>query len=207
MNQGVAGIPNLREFGFGAIHADPGWPYITWSQKGQGRSPSRHYRVEEIEKIKALPVAAHAARDCWLFLWCTSPLMPWVEEVMEAWDFTYSGKAFCWAKTTPLATVTPLSVKASPGAQSPWHFGMGHTTRANSEDCWLGRRGKPPRLSNRVRELIVSSVREHSRKPDEVYKRIEDYCAGPYLDLFARQRRPGWTVWSDEVGKFSGEAA
>jgi N6-adenosine-specific RNA methylase IME4 len=192
---------------FSVILADPPWPFVAWSAKGQGRSASRHYHVEEIETIKALPVATHATRDCWLFLWCTSPHNPWLEEVMNAWGFTFSGKAFCWVKTTKLAHVTSLSVTAAPCAKSPWHTGMGFTTRANSEDCWLGRRGKPSRLDKGVHELIVAPVREHSRKPDETYARIERFCAGPYLELYARQQYPGWICVGDESAKFPVEAA
>jgi N6-adenosine-specific RNA methylase IME4 len=53
-----------------------------------------------------------------------------------------------------------------------------------------------------VRQLIIAPVREHSRKPDEVYVRIEALTEGPYLDLFARQRRPGWCCWGEEVDRF-----
>jgi N6-adenosine-specific RNA methylase IME4 len=55
--------------------------------------------------------------------------------------------------------------------------------------------------------LIVAPRREHSRKPDEQYERIERLVAGPYLELFARQSRPGWDSWGNEVGKFDREAA
>jgi hypothetical protein len=37
--------------------------------------------------------------------------------------------------------------------------------------------------------------REHSRKPDEVYARIEALGEGPYLEVFARFSRPGWDRW------------
>jgi N6-adenosine-specific RNA methylase IME4 len=191
----------------GAILADAAWPYKTWSDKGQGRSPSRHYRTEEIEKIKALPLAAYAARDCWLFNWCPCPHTPLIEEVMAAWNFNFSGLGFAWVKTTKRAIITPLTITAALKAKSPWHMGLGHTTRKNIELCWLGRRGNPPRLDKGVHELIVAPVRAHSRKPDEVYRRIERYCAGPYLELFARQQWPGWICVGDESTKFPVEAA
>jgi len=54
-----------------------------------------------------------------------------------------------------------------------------------------------------VRELILAPRREHSRKPDEFYRRVEQYCEGPFADLFAREQRPGWDVWGDEVGRFT----
>ena len=187
---------------FGAITADAPLHHGSWSEKGQGRSPSQHYRTEGIEKLKALPVAEIGARDCWLFQWWPLPHTPWLIEVMDAWDFKFSGMGFVWVKTTKRAVITPLSVTAAPGAMSPWFMALGKTTRKNVEVCWLGRRGNPRRLSKGVRELIVAPVREHSRKPDEIYSRIEQFCAGPYLELFARQRWPGWTSWGNEVGKF-----
>jgi len=190
-----------------AIMADAGWPYATWSPKGQGRSASRHYHTEAIDEIKALPVATYAARDCWLFKWCPCPSTPWLVEVMAAWGFQFSGLGFAWVKTTKRAVITPLAVTAAPGAKSPWHMGLGHTTRKNIELCWLGRRGNPPRLSAKVHDLIVAPVRGHSRKPDEVYARIELFCAGPYLELFARQQWPGWTCVGNESTKFQAEAA
>ena len=79
-------------------------------------------------------------------------------------------------------------------------MGGGLTTRKNTETCYLGRRGKPARLAKDVREIILAPVREHSRKPDEVYDRIRYYCAGPYLELFAREVRDGWDSWGDEIG-------
>jgi N6-adenosine-specific RNA methylase IME4 len=63
----------------------------------------------------------------------------------------------------------------------------------------------PVRLSKGVRELIVAPKREHSRKPDETYRRIEALCEGPYVELFARQQWPGWIAIGDEVGKFQPE--
>jgi len=83
-------------------------------------------------------------------------------------------------------------------------MGLGYTTRKASEPCLLGRRGKPRRLRNDVRDVIHASVREHSRKPDEFYERVEQFAPGPYLDLFARERRQGWDAWGNERDKFDG---
>ena len=70
--------------------------------------------------------------------------------------------------------------------------GMGYWTRANSEVCLLGTRGLPKRLNADVRQGIIAPRREHSRKPDGIHERIERLVAGPYLELFARQKRTGW---------------
>jgi N6-adenosine-specific RNA methylase IME4 len=83
-------------------------------------------------------------------------------------------------------------------------MGLGYTTRKASEPCLLGRRGSPPRLSRDIVDVILAPVREHSRKPDEFYERVEQFAPGPYLNLFARERRQGWDAWGDERDKFDG---
>ena len=81
-------------------------------------------------------------------------------------------------------------------------MGPGLTTRKNCEFLIIGKRGRPERLATDVHEVVLARVREHSRKPDEAYSRIERYCAGPRLELFARESRLGWTPWGDEAAKF-----
>jgi N6-adenosine-specific RNA methylase IME4 len=85
-------------------------------------------------------------------------------------------------------------------------MGTGYWTRANPELCLLFTRGKPKRLSAAVRKLMIAPRREHSRKPDQQYQDIEQLVGGPYLELFARTEREGWTSWGNQTGKF-GEAA
>jgi N6-adenosine-specific RNA methylase IME4 len=177
----------------GALLVDPPWPQETWSPKGQGRSASRHYGIMSIDEIKAYPVADMAAADSFLFLWITGPQLPVGAEVMAAWGFKYSGTTFVWAKLNPLGI--------------GWHMGGGYGNRKNVELCLLGRRGHPVRRDRGVRELIVAPRREHSRKPDEQYERIERLCDGPYLEIFARQRRPGWISIGDELDRFTQPAA
>lgn len=176
---------------FAVMLADPAYHFTTYSKKGQGRSPSQHYRDMTIDELTRLPVADLAARDCWLFQWIPDPHIEQGLALMKAWGFSVSGKAFTFVKQNP--------------SGNGWHLGLGFTTRKNTESCWLGRRGKPKILSHKVSELIIAPRREHSRKPDEQYGRIEALCAGPYLELFARQRWPGWSVWGDESDLFTKE--
>ena len=119
---------------------------------------------------------------------------------IEAWGFTYKTVAFTWAKLN-------CNVAASSFSSQDFFTGMGYWTRANPEQCLLATVGKPRRLSKAVRQLMISPWREHSRKPDEAYGRIEALVQGPYLELFARSRRPNWTAWGDQVGTLDGEQA
>jgi N6-adenosine-specific RNA methylase IME4 len=100
--------------------------------------------------------------------------------------------AFTWAKTTRADVDDPFD-------DASWAFGQGYWTRANPEMCLLATRGAPQRLNADVRQLIVAPVMEHSRKPDAWLERIERLVDGPYLELNARRRRPGWVAWGDEL--------
>lgn len=189
------------------IEADPAWLWKSYSKKGEGKSPNRHYDVMTIPEICALAVDELAADDCALFLWSTWPTMPAPWEVMKAWGFKYSGLAWEWFK------YNPHSQKYAFGG------GLGGT-RKNLEPCILGRKGSPKLLSRSQRDFIIDPVtgeelisdddaillgkrRRHSEKPDEAKERIELMFDGPYLELFSRTDRVGWDSWGDEAGKFN----
>lgn len=96
-------------------------------------------------------------------------------------------KGFTWIKTT---------------ANGKEHFGMGHYTRANSEDCLFAMRGKWTELrkSRSVRQIVTAQVRAHSQKPDEVRDRLVELCGDvPRIELFARSRHEGWDAWGDQL--------
>lgn len=182
---------------FGVIYADPPWAFKVRSDKGMDRSAEQHYSTMSLADIKALPVERVAAPDCALLMWVTDPFLEQGLEVMNAWGFTFKTVGFLWAKLRRKAGEDALASDAS-----SYHVGMGYYTRANPEICLLGTRGRPQRLHKDVRRLIVAPVREHSRKPDETHDRVERLFPGPYLELFARQTRPGWSVWGNETSKF-----
>ena len=187
---------------FGAILADPPWRFEVWS----GQTPVKkrgstttfvaaqvHYDTLDTNRLCELPVADLSEDDCALFLWTTWPLMEHGLRVINSWGFTYKTCGFAWFKGDALP-MFPDDMRDQ--------MGLGYWTRANSEVCLLATRGKPKRLNADVRQAILEPRREHSRKPSCVYERIERLVAGPYLELFARTTRPGWTSWGNEVGKF-----
>jgi len=175
---------------YGVISADPAWLFKTYSEKGEGKSASQHYDVMTTDDICKLPVADYAADDCALFIWCVWPHIFHAERVINAWGFEYSGLAWEWIKYND--------------ETEKFSFGNGYGTRKNVEPCLLARRGKPELLSRSCRDFIYSPRREHSRKPDVHYERVERMFKGPYLELFARQRWPGWDVaYSNQANKFT----
>lgn len=204
---------------YAAILADPPWRFKMWSAKGMNRNPDyimprneqrqnkpeRHYPTMSGADIAALPVQDVAARDCVLFLWAIDPMIPEAIELGRSWGFTYKTVAFYWAKLRREGSTRHLLHDEPDHKLFP--MGTGYWTRPNPEQCLLFTRGQPKRLSASERKLIIARRREHSRKPDECHARIEKLVAGPYLELFARTARPGWTAWGNEVGKFAEAAA
>ena len=165
------------------IYADPPWSY---RNKGTRAAADRHYSTMSIEDIKSLPVADIAAENCVLFLWATFPMLPEALETIRAWGFDYKTAAFVWAKQN----------RRSPG----WFWGLGNWTRSNAEICLLATKGRPERVSASVHSLIEAPVGRHSAKPKEARTRIEALMGDvPRIELFARERAPGWDAWGDEV--------
>ena len=164
---------------YGAILADPPWPWCV----GGSRSPS--YPLMPMDQLTALPVSDLAADNSCCFMWVIMPRITDGIVVLEAWGFRYVTVAFTWVKT---------NLKAD-----SYFVGLGQWTRSNAEICLLGVRGHPQRKRRDVRQLIVAHRREHSRKPDEQYDRIEALVDGPYLELFARHTHHGWDAWGNEV--------
>ena len=187
-----------------------GWPCIapdvpslfrSNSETKPGKNARRYYKCHPMEILATLPVRDIAARDALPWFWTTGPLLAIGAHipVMRAWGFEPTAIAFVWQKLNPNAPTLLFS-------ERDFFFGPGLTTRQNAEYVVLGRRGSPKRLAADVRQLVIAPRRKHSEKPDEVYVRIERYCAGPRLELFARKHREGWTCWGDELPLLSESA-
>ena len=171
---------------YNIIYADPPWQFSAWSNKAQ-KHVSKHYATMTIQQIMELPISELAADNAVLLMWATFPNLPLALKTMEAWGFRYNTCAFTWVKQN----------KKTPSL----FWGMGYYTRSNAEVCLLATKGKPlPRLSHKVHSVIVSPVEEHSKKPDEVRKRIVELFGDlPRIELFARQQADGWDCWGNEV--------
>ena len=171
---------------FATISMDPPWTFKTYSDKGKDRSPEKHYVTMSYDEIAALPVPELMAENGLLHLWTSWPLLPQAFNLLSHWGLHYSTCGLLWIKT---------KADGSEGLFT----GMGYWSRSNSEFTLLATRGHPVRLAKDVHQVIVSRVEEHSRKPEEAATRMERLSPGPYLEMFARRPREGWTVWGNEV--------
>lgn len=121
-----------------------------------------------------------------LLMWATYPMMREALFLIDAWGFTYKSIAFQWVKQNR--------------SGNGYFFGLGRWTRGNTEPCLLAVKGKLKRASNAVSQLIMSPIREHSRKPDEVRDRIVELLGDlPRIELFAREAAPGWDCRGKEA--------
>lgn len=186
-------LRGLRKGRYGVIYADPPWSFKTYSNREQGTVPHRAseapYSSMTREELLSMPVDQIAAKDCVLHMWTISSHVDQAFELAASWGFTYKSLGFIWVKTQKGDPETPK-------------MGMGKWLRQEAEMTLLFTKGKPPRLSGGVRQVLMEPAREHSRKPDGFYERIEALSAGPYCELFARTTRPGWDQAGDQVGKF-----
>lgn len=173
---------------FRTLLADPPWRFINRTGKvaPEHRRLSRYDTLTAAE-ICALPVSGVVASKSHLYLWVPNALLADGLKVMAAWGFTYKSN-LVWHK-----------VRKDGGSDGR---GVGFYFRNVTELVLFGVRGSFRTLGPGRRQvnLLATRKREHSRKPDELYDIIEACSPGPYLELFARYARPGWSVWGDEAG-------
>lgn len=181
----IAPLPTV-EGGFQTVLADPPWRFTNRT----GKVAPEHRRLDrygtmDLEEIKALPVNDVTADNAHLYLWVPNALLLEGIEVLQAWGFRYVSNII-WAK------------RRKDGG--PDGRGVGFYFRNVTEPILFGVKGSmrtlPPARS--TVNMIETRKREHSRKPDEQYDLIESCSPGPYLEMFARYPRPGWTVWGNE---------
>ncbi len=173
--------------GFQTILADPPWRFTNRT----GKVAPEHRRLDRystmsMDAIKGLQVSKAAAKNAHLYLWVPNALLTDGLDVMHAWGFRYVSN-IVWAK------------RRKDGG--PDGRGVGFYFRNVTELLLFGVKGSMRTLAPGRSQvnMIETRKREHSRKPDEQYDLIQACSPGPYLELFARYPRPGWTVWGDEL--------
>ena len=194
---------------YGCVVIDPPWTFQTWSDKGKNRSAENHYLCQSDQWLADLPIMALTKPDTAICTWAIDPKKEDAYALIRAWGFVPTTVLFTWVKLT----------RNCPEDAYIFHMGMGYYTRKNpeqiiaaerldmfeTEEILLGRREMTPqRRSKAIRQTIFAPVREHSRKPDEIYAAVESIFDGPYIELFARDnpyRPPNWDAWGDELNE------
>jgi len=175
---------------FGAVLIDPPWRF----DNRTGKVAPEHKRLSRydtmsLDELKMLPVGDLAAKKSHLYLWCPNALLAEGLDLMQSWGFTYKTN-IVWYK-----------IRKDGG---PDGRGVGFYFRNVTELVLFGTKGKLRTLEpgRRQTNIITHRKREHSKKPHTLYQIIEECSPGPYLELFARERRKGWEQWGDEVDTY-----
>ena len=190
--------PNLPNKKFDIIYADPPWHYngklqFDKSSKGVDRidlsrkifisSAVFKYPTLKTSELMRIPIHEIAKDDCLLFMWTSNPHLAQAIELGEAWGFEYKTVAFVWDKM---------------------NHNPGQYTLSNCELCLLFKRGRipKPRGARNIQQLVRCPRRKHSEKPIEVIQAIEKmFPTQERIELFARRKTTGWSVWGLEVPK------
>ena len=184
------GIPDGK---YQIIYADPPWLYGNSATRANAKS---HYPCMTIEQLCDLSddngrhISELAADDSMLFLWTTFPMLRDIWPVFTAWGFEYKTVAFVWVKETENGDI---------------YMGIGNYTRSNAEPCLIGKKGKGlERRDNAIKNVHMAKKLRHSAKP-HLFRELIERMYGNVLriELFARERSPGWDVWGNEVSQSS----
>lgn len=188
--------PELPNKKFDVIYADPPWYYngklqfdksskskekIDLSRKIFISSATFKYPTSKTAELMRIPIHKIAKDDCLLFMWTSNPHLAQAIELGEAWGFEYKTVAFVWDKM---------------------NHNPGQYTLSNCELCLVFKRGRipKPRGARNVQQLIRTPRRAHSEKPVEVIQAIEKmFPAQARIELFARRKTKGWSVWGLDV--------
>lgn len=193
--------------GYGTIIADPPWSYRNCGGGATRGTAASQYETSGVDSLCALGnwVRRVGADNCALLLWCTWPQLREGGYVLDAWGFDYV-TGFPWVKTMP---------NGQPAR------GVGFWTMGCTEFVMVGRRGKVSVGRTGRMGLLTGELREfwgraaqdpernltlfaergrHSRKPDDLHTYAEEFLPGPYLELFARRERDGWTCLGGDLG-------
>jgi N6-adenosine-specific RNA methylase IME4 len=187
----------LKMFGYDFLLIDVPWPWQAYGEAGYGKSPENHYDTMSWEQIEQLPVGQLLRAGGVVWMWGTWPASWRQTTVMRnCWGIEpKTGGA--WAKRTKTGKL---------------RWGPGYLLRSVCEPFWIGTigddhgfrgRGQCNLIETLSDALVDGLAREHSRKPEEAYRIVEALTPGAFrADVFARQRRPGWDPFGNELGKF-----
>ena len=166
------------------IMADP-----PWYQAGGGKSKrgaDRHYplmKEQDIKKTMETVLQGKVDDNAHLYLWVANNHLPEALRVIDHLGFRYITNTV-WAKT---------------------HFGLGRYFRGQHELCLFATKGRGfsvrkniNNISSLVGKSLIKPTR-HSSKPSQIYDLVENRSEGPYLELFARAKHPGWDCWGNEI--------
>lgn len=180
-----------RRTPFRCVVADCPWAFADKLQGTKGAAAQ--YPTMSVAELAGFGPPIHlppVADDAYLFFWRVAAMQPEALFVINTWGFTVKSE-LVWVKKT---------------SRGNRHFGLGRHVRAEHEVCLIATRGKVAPRCRSVRSVFEAPVGRHSQKPDVFYEIVQQIARGPYLEMFARRQRPGWTCVGNESSTGPGSA-
>nr|ABR17536.1 unknown [Picea sitchensis] len=162
---------------FGVIMADPPWDiHMELPYGTMADDEMRNLNVPTLQT------------DGLIFLWVTGRAMELGRECLELWGYRRI-EELIWVKTNQLQRIIRTGR-------------TGHWLNHSKEHCLVGIKGDPEVNRNIDTDVLVSEVRETSRKPDEMYPMLERISPRTRkLELFARMHNThaGWMSLGNQL--------
>jgi len=169
--------PDLPEGKYFVFYGDPPWQF---DNSGFTESAEQKYPTMPVESICDLPIKDLIDKKAVLFLWVTNAFLREGLQVCEAWGFEYKTN-LVWIKNT--------------GPSIGWF------SQSRHELLFIATKGDGVHPTEKMISWFEAEVTQHSKKPERVYEMIETMYSGPYIELFARNKRKGWDSWGNELPK------
>lgn len=175
---------------FDIVYADPPWSY--YGSETKDAAAGKHYKLMSQDDLAALPIRDLMNKKAALFLWATCPRLNYAIELIDRWGLHYRGVAYVWVKTNRAGKIIKGQGVPPTFTKPTTELLLAATTM---------RTGRPfPLLDLAQGQVALAPRGRHSEKPDVFYTLIEQLCGKrPRIELFARQRAPGWKAWGDEL--------
>jgi N6-adenosine-specific RNA methylase IME4 len=168
----------IPEGKYNVIYLDPPWPVGSIVMDKWESPIEDKYPTMSLEEIEALPVRDLANNNCSLFMWTTHTFLPAALKIIDKWGFKYHC-LITWDKG------------------NGWtQFGFNKRTEFLIY-AYVGKMNIDP-YGKAIPTLISEPKTYHSKKPDIIRKMIEEKVPAPRLEMFARDKYDGWTVWGNE---------
>lgn len=184
-------ITNLPDSQFDVVLLDPPWSY--YGAQDKWGAAAKFYPTMTDDELREFPIQQLLNKKAVIFMWATSPRLDFAIQLLSDWGLHYRGVAFTWVKTKKDG-ITPI------GAQGV----RPSVVKPTAEYVLVASnvaKGRPlPLADESVSNIVLAPKTEHSRKPDEIHRRIERlYPNATKLELFARRQMDGWKVWGNEL--------
>ena len=178
------------------VYLDPPWPH--YGDPNKNAAAGKHYSLMSMSEIKAIPIRSFLNKSGAVFCWATGPRLNLAIDAINSWGLYYRGVAHIWVKTRKSDNIIIHGQGVPPTYSKPTtELFLLATTKKT---------GRPfPLLDKALPQVVLapraSGKKSHSTKP-EVFRNliVRAYGDRSRIELFARGKVPGWSVWGDEAG-------